>query len=150
MEVIKKSKASKVSKSAQKVSQAPIAHGVGRRKSSVARVWVRRGGTGKLVVNGKDYVDYFDTEINRIQATKPFHVIAASDHYDFTADVSGGGVCSQAGAVKLGISRALVSLDEAARIPLRKECLLTVDSRLKERKKYGRKAARRRFQFVKR
>ncbi len=128
--------------------QAPLAHGVGRRKKSVARVWLRRG-TGKILVNDKEYSSYFTTDIARLDATKPFKALKTS-LYDAYADVMGGGINGQAGAVRLGISRALLEIDEASRSLLRSHGLLTVDSRVKERKKYGRKAARRRFQFVKR
>jgi small subunit ribosomal protein S9 len=130
-------------------SVAPLAHGVGRRKSSVARVWLRAG-KGAIVVNGKDFKEYFDTEITRLRASTPFRVIPVESQFDVEANVNGGGICSQADAIKLGISRALVSIDEGLRLALRQHDLLTVDSRVKERKKYGQKAARRKFQFVKR
>lgn len=143
----KATKAPKSAKSAA-VSQPPIAHGVGRRKSSVARVWLRRG-TGKIRVNGKEFTEYFDTEITRLAASTPFRMIPGSA-YDVVANVNGGGSTGQADAIKLGIARAMVSVDEGLRIVLREHDLLTVDSRVKERKKYGQKAARRKFQFVKR
>lgn len=126
----------------------PLGHGVGRRKSSVARVWLRRG-TGKIVVNGKDHTQYFDTDITRMDASRPFAVVPNAG-YDVEANVEGGGVYSQAGAVRLGIARAMVELNEEIRTALRAEGLLTCDSRVKERKKPGQKAARRKFQFVKR
>jgi small subunit ribosomal protein S9 len=125
-----------------------LGHGVGRRKSAVARVWLRRG-SGKLSINGKDSSTYFDTEITRLTALVPFNV-KPRVHYDAEANVQGGGVYAQADAVKLGLSRALLSANSEFKPLLRQHGLLTVDSRLKERKKYGRKAARRRFQFVKR
>lgn len=127
----------------------PLAHAVGRRKTAVARVWFKRG-TGKVVVNGENYADYFDTEIMRIDAYTPFRVCPVCTHYDVNALVNGGGLGAQAGAVRLGISRALLSLHEETRPTLRQNGLLTCDSRTKERKKYGQKAARRKFQFVKR
>lgn len=130
-------------------SVAPIAHGVGRRKSSVARVWLRPG-KGIISVNGKDFKEYFDTEVTRLDASKPFRVMSAELNFDVQANVVGGGNCSQAGAVQLGIARALLATNEALRPMLRQHELLTVDSRVKERKKYGQKAARRKFQFVKR
>lgn len=130
-------------------SAAPVSHGVGRRKSSIARVWLRTG-KGAIMVNGKEFKDYFNTEITRLAASTPFRVLPAQAHFDVEANVVGGGLCAQADAVKLGIARAMVSLDEQLRPMLRQHDLLTVDSRVKERKKYGRKAARRRFQFVKR
>lgn len=130
-------------------SAAPLAHGVGRRKSSIARVWLRAG-KGAIVVNGKDFKDYFDTEITRLKASTPFRVLPAESQFDIEANVTGGGLYSQADAIKLGIARAMVTADERLRPALRQHDLLTVDSRVKERKKYGQKAARRKFQFVKR
>ncbi len=127
----------------------PLAHAVGRRKTAVARVLFHRG-TGKIIVNGEPYATYFDTDIMRLDASIPFRVCPIGSHYDVSASVKGGGIGAQAGAVRLGISRALVSLHEETRPTLRKFGLLTVDSRRKERKKYGQKAARRKFQFVKR
>ncbi len=128
---------------------APVAHGVGRRKSSVARVWLRPG-KGTIVVNGKDFKEYFDTEVTRLDASKVFRVMTTDINFDVEANVVGGGNSSQAGAVQLGIARALVAANEGLRPMLRQHDLLTVDSRVKERKKYGQKAARRKFQFVKR
>ncbi len=130
-------------------ANAPLAHGVGRRKSAVARVWLRRG-KGSLVVNDKEHVRYFDTELSRAAAVLPFHVYAQASRYDAVANVSGGGLPAQADAVKLGIARALLEANPEIRPLLREHGLLTVDSRVKERKKYGQKAARRKFQFVKR
>lgn len=126
-----------------------LAHGIGRRKSSVARVWLRAG-KGAIVINGKDFKDYFDTEIARLKASTPFRVIPLETQFDVEANVNGGGIYSQADAVKLGIARAMLAVDEKLRPTLRQHDLLTVDSRVKERKKYGQKAARRKFQFVKR
>jgi small subunit ribosomal protein S9 len=126
---------------------APVAHGVGRRKKTVARVWLRKG-NGKMVVNGRPYEEYFDTEYTRLNVTTPFRVCEQFKNYDVSANITGGGVCAQSDAIKLGIARAIVSIDESARLELRKHGLLTVDSRVKERKKYGQKAARRKFQFV--
>jgi len=128
---------------------APLSHGVGRRKSAVARVWLRRG-NGKISVNGIDYVEYFDTEVNRLEVVKPFKALHESAKFDIEVNVNGGGMGGQADAVKLGISRALVTYDERYRPALREFDLLTVDSRVKERKKYGQLGARRKFQFVKR
>ncbi len=145
----KAKKASGAAKSASAVKKAPVAHGVGRRKSAVARVWLRRG-NGTMTVNGKDYKNYFDTEMTRIDVSIPLKSVPAALKYDFEANVTGGGTCAQAGAVKLGIARALVAHEEEVRPLLRKLELLTVDARRKERKKYGQKAARRKFQFVKR
>jgi small subunit ribosomal protein S9 len=130
-------------------SQQPLAHGVGRRKSSVARVWLRRG-KGTIIVNGISVKEYFDTDLNRAAAQAPLAVYSLAKGYDFAVNVQGGGLSAQADAIKLGIARALLSTDESARALLRENGFLTVDSRLKERKKYGQKAARRKFQFVKR
>lgn len=126
-----------------------LMHGVGRRKSAVARVWLQRG-RGKLVINGTEYETYFNTEIARLSASHPFRVIAQANNYDAVANVYGGGLGAQADAVKVGFARALLQINSDWRPVLRQAGLLTVDARRKERKKYGRKAARRRFQFVKR
>lgn len=133
-----------------KASTTALGHGVGRRKSAVARVWLKRG-KGALIVNETDYMRYFDTELSRAAAIRPFEIYAqGAARYDVHANVSGGGLPAQADAVKLGLARALLELNPEIR-PLFKEYgLLTVDSRIKERKKYGQKAARRKFQFVKR
>jgi small subunit ribosomal protein S9 len=128
----------------------PLAHGVGRRKSAVARVWLKRG-KGALTINERDYAQYFDTDLARAAASVPFEVYPqAAALYDVVANVQGGGLSAQADAVKLGIARALVEINAELRPLLRQHGLLSVDSRLKERKKYGQKAARRKFQFVKR
>lgn len=131
-------------------TSAPVAHAVGRRKKAVSRAWIRRSGSGKIIVNGRDYMTYFDTDVMRWSAAKPFQVIPEAKMYDVEANVIGGGLCAQADAVKLSIARALLTLDEGIRSELRKNGLLTVDERQKERKKYGQKGARRKFQFVKR
>lgn len=136
------------SSQAKKSAGMPIGHGVGRRKSAVARVWLRRG-KGNILVNGKDYKQYFDTEITRMDAYRPF-VVVPDAGYDVEANVEGGGVYAQADAISLGISRAMVELNQEIKSVLRKAGLLTCDSRVKERKKPGQKAARRKFQFVKR
>ncbi|CDK30302.1 30S ribosomal protein S9 [Candidatus Babela massiliensis] len=131
-------------------SNQPLAHGVGRRKSAVARVWLKRG-QGKIVVNHKAYNEYFDTDVARIAAYKPFEIYQnAAKIYDVVVNVCGGGIIAQADAVKLGIARALVEANDTLRPLLKEHALLTVDSRLKERKKYGQRGARRKFQFVKR
>ena len=140
----------KVAKSASSAikSKAPVSHAVGRRKSAVARVWLHRG-NGQIMVNGKDFTAYFDTDISRLDASVPFRVLPGLS-YNVVANVRGGGLPAQADAVSLATARAMVLLDETLRLVLRKNNLLTCDSRLKERKKYGQKAARRKFQFVKR
>lgn len=123
--------------------------GVGRRKSSVARVWLARG-TGNCLVNDTSLETYFHTDKTRLEAVKALVLCGLTEKYNVTVNVTGGGHCSQADAVKLGIARALVKDNEGLKLALRTHGLLTVDSRLKERKKPGQKGARRKFQFVKR
>lgn len=131
-------------------AKSSLGHGVGRRKSAVARVWLKRG-KGSVIVNEKEHSLYFDTELSRRAAVMPFHVYPqGASRYDAHANVIGGGLPAQADAVKLGIARALLDVNPEIRLLLRTNGLLTVDSRVKERKKYGQKAARRKFQFVKR
>lgn len=137
-----------VSKKSGKILSSKLG-GVGRRKSSVARVWMTAG-SGKLTVNDKPMAQYFPTEQARFEAVKPLMLLGALQNYNIDVNVVGGGYCSQADAVKLGIARALVKENETLRGELKSHGLLTVDSRLKERKKPGQKAARRKFQFVKR
>lgn len=127
----------------------PLSHGVGRRKRSVARVWLRRG-KGVVTVNGKAADVHFDTDFNRAQVALPLSLLPTGVTYDVDVNVRGGGTTTQAAAVKLGIARALLASDESMRPRLRKHRLLSVDSRVKERKKYGQRGARRKFQFVKR
>lgn len=124
-------------------------HGVGRRKRAVARVWMKTG-KGDITVNGKDYKQYFDTHNSRLKIEQPFKVTGQNSKFDVSVNIFGGGMRGQADAVKLGISRALLACDETFRKILRQHKLLTVDSRVKERKKYGQKGARAKFQFVKR
>jgi len=125
-----------------------VSNAVGRRKRAVARVWLRKG-KGSIIVNGKDYKEYFDTDYNRNEASLAFAMMKITN-YSADINIYGGGVNSQAEAVKLGIARALVKHTPEMRSDLRKWRFLTVDSRVKERKKYGQKGARRKFQFVKR
>jgi len=123
--------------------------GTGRRKTSIARVRLAAG-TGKRTVNGRDLDQYFARlALSRI-ATQPLVASSMLDRYDVTANVRGGGLTGQAGAISLGIARALLRTDATLRGMLGKEGLLTRDSRMKERKKYGQAAARKRFQFSKR
>jgi small subunit ribosomal protein S9 len=124
-------------------------HGVGRRKQAVARVWMKPG-SGKISINGKDYKKHFDTQVSRIKVEKPLSVTGLSNQFDISVNICGGGMSGQADAVKLGISRAILSSNEGLRKTLRQHNLLTVDSRVKERKKYGQRGARAKFQFVKR
>jgi len=122
---------------------------VGRRKESVARVRLRPG-SGKIKVNSRSFEGFFPRETHRIIVRKPLEVAGASEKYDVLANVSGGGQSGQAGALRHGISRALVKSDEALRVALKKSGFLTRDPRAKERKKYGQKRARKNFQFSKR
>ncbi len=124
-------------------------HGIGRRKSATARVWLKSG-SGAISVNGLDYAKYFDTDATRAAVSTPLNVTGKAKNFDVVANVQGGGRTGQSDAIKLGISRALLTTDESLRAVLRENDLLTVDSRVKERKKYGQKAARKKFQFVKR
>jgi small subunit ribosomal protein S9 len=122
---------------------------VGRRKTSVARVIISEG-TGKIEVNGFNADEYFGRETAGLIIRMPLEAIGAKDKVDIKAKCSGGGKAGQAGALRLGIARALVKLDPENRIPLAKAGLMTRDPRMVERKKYGRSGARKRFQFSKR
>lgn len=124
-------------------------HGIGRRKSATARVWIKSG-TGAISVNGRDYKEYFDTDATRNGLCTPLVATGLAKNYDVMANVQGGGRTGQSDAIKLGVARALLVIDENLRPVLRENGLLTVDARVKERKKYGQKAARKKFQFVKR
>ena len=124
-------------------------YGTGRRKSSIARVFLRPG-TGEFKVNGKPFDQYFVTEAQRITAKQPLVTSETSASFNVVARVSGGGVNGQSGAVKLGIARALLEFNPELRSKLKAEGYMTRDSRGKERKKYGQKGARKRFQFSKR
>ena len=123
--------------------------GVGRRKTAVASVWLRRG-TGKVLVNQKDLKDYFHSEEQKNTVLSPIVKCSAENQYDLVIRVSGGGLEAQAVAARLGLSRALVEEDEDRRPTLKAEGYLTRDPRKKERKKYGQPGARKRFQFSKR
>jgi small subunit ribosomal protein S9 len=122
---------------------------VGRRKNAIARVKLIDG-SGKITVNKKEFENYFPLEIQRDEILRPFKVTDTMGRYDVLIRVNGGGPVGQAGAVRLGIARSLVTLDEDARSALRGAGLLTRDPRMVERKKYGQKKARKRFQFSKR
>ena len=124
-------------------------YGTGRRKTSTARVFLRPG-TGTITVNHREFERFFPTDSQRIQVKRPLLVTETGDKFDILATVAGGGVNGQAGAVRLGIARALVEFNAELRKQLKKEGLLTSDSRIKERKKYGLAGARKRFQFSKR
>jgi len=124
-------------------------YGTGRRKSAIARVFLRPG-TGEWKVNGKAFNEYFVTEQQRVAAKKTLQVVDLASTFDVLTTVSSGGVASQADAVKMGIARALIQFNPELRKALKAEGLLTRDARVKERKKYGQKGARKRFQFSKR
>lgn len=123
--------------------------GTGRRKTAVARVRMRRG-AGRIVVNGREADEFFPIERLQSVIRAPLRAVKAVNRYDILATVEGGGVAAQADAVLLGVARALVKMDKEFHARLKEEGLLTRDSREKERKKYGRRGARARFQFSKR
>ena len=124
-------------------------HGVGKRKTSVARVWMRPG-EGKIIINKKPMSDYLVREADRMLIRQPLEITETSDKYDIQVNVRGGGLSGQAGAIRHGISRALMDINPDFRLPLKQNDLLTRDSRMKERKKYGQPGARKRFQYSKR
>ncbi len=125
------------------------AYGTGRRKDAVARVWVARG-SGKVIVNGRDIAVYFARGTQRLVINQPFELSSRQGQFDVMCHVSGGGLSGQAGAVRHGISRALVNFEPTLRDVLKKAGLLTRDSRVVERKKYGKHKARKSTQWVKR
>ena len=124
-------------------------YATGRRKTSIAKVWVKKG-SGKIYVNGKLFNKYFSNENHKMQITRPFEIINQPTEYDVRCSVKGGGPTGQAGAMVHGISKALVMFDDNFKSSLKTEKLTTRDSRAVERKKPGRKKARRSFQFSKR
>jgi small subunit ribosomal protein S9 len=124
-------------------------YGTGRRKSSVARVFLRPG-SGKFVVNDREFDKYFLTEAQRMEIRQPLVVSETTSTFDIHANVDGGGVNGQAGALRMGIARALLEFNVELRKKLKVEGFLSRDARGKERKKYGQKGARKRFQFSKR
>ena len=130
-------------------SAKPYFYGTGRRKSSVARVRLYPG-TGKITINGRDVEDYFGLETLKLIINQPFGVTNTAGKFDIVANVNGGGISGQAGAIRHGVARALLLADDTVRSPLKKAGFLTRDPRMKERKKYGLKAARRAPQFSKR
>ena len=131
-------------------SKKPYVYGTGRRKSSVARVHLFQDGTGAITINGRDIDDYFGLETLKYIVRQPLNKTETTSKVDISATVKGGGVTGQAGAIRHGISRALLLVDETYRQPLKDAGFLTRDPRMKERKKYGLKAARRAPQFSKR
>ena len=133
----------------QKLDAQGRAYATGKRKDAVARVWVRPG-TGKIVINKKDFSEYFGRPVLQLILRQPIMVADRDGQYDIVATVSGGGLSGQAGAVRHGISKALTYYEPELRGVLKKNGFLTRDSRVVERKKYGRAKARRSFQFSKR
>ena len=130
-------------------SAKPYFYGTGRRKKSTARVRIMPG-TGVITINGRDIDDYFGLETMKLIVNQPFGVTATEGKFDIIANVRGGGFSGQAGAIRHGVAKALLQADETFRPALKKAGFLTRDPRMKERKKYGLKAARRASQFSKR
>ena len=124
-------------------------YATGRRKTSIARVWLMPG-TGKITVNGKEFLDYFGRATLRLMVDQPFEAVEAVGKFDVNASVRGGGKSGQAGAMLLGIARALIKFDPDYRTNLKKLKFLTRDPREKERNKFGQPGARKRFQYSKR
>ncbi len=124
-------------------------YATGRRKRSIARIWIKKG-SGKIFVNGKEMIQYFKRPAHQIIVTKPLEEVNLMSQYDIKCNVKGGGLSGQAGAIIHGMSRALVDMDNSLKKILKKNKFTTRDSRKVERKKYGRKKARRSFQFSKR
>ena len=124
-------------------------YATGRRKTSIAKIWLKKG-SGKIYVNGKNYEDYFKRANHKMQLLRPFEIINQPTGYDVRCSVKGGGHTGQVGAMVHGIAKALLQFDSELKSTLKKEKLTTRDSRAVERKKYGRKKARRSYQFSKR
>jgi len=132
-----------------KTGKTYLAHTVGRRKSSVARVYLAEG-SGKIMVNKRELSDYFPKATSRYVVKQPINLLEINDKYDININVKGGGITGQAGAIRLGVARALQLVNEAWRGDLKKAGFLTRDARKVERKKYGLAGARKSFQFSKR
>ena len=132
-----------------KLDSKDVKYATGRRKTSIAKVWLKKG-TGKIHVNGKSYDSYFKRESHKMQLLRPFELVNQNTNYDVKCNVRGGGMTGQVGAMVLGISKALLLFDPELKSTLKKEKLTTRDSRAVERKKYGHRKARRSFQFSKR
>jgi len=126
-----------------------IIHKIGRRKASVARIYMSKG-KGKITVNGKDFKEYFPVDTMQFKLEQPFKIADLLGKFDVKANVNGGGTTGQAEAIRLAISRALCELDPENRVSLKPEGMLTRDARVVERKKPGQKKARKKFQWVKR
>lgn len=136
-------------KHVQKIDKQGRAYATGKRKNAVARVWIKPG-SGKIIVNTRTVETYFARPVLRMLIQQPFQIANRAGQYDVTCTVSGGGLSGQAGALRHGISKALTYFEPDLRTPLKKGGFMTRDSRVVERKKYGRKKARRSFQFSKR
>jgi small subunit ribosomal protein S9 len=132
-----------------KISFKDSKYATGRRKRSIAKVWVKKG-SGNIYVNGLKMNEYFKRPVHQIIVTRPLEISNVAQSYDVKCSVKGGGLSGQAGAIIHGLSRALITHDEALKPGLKKEKLTTRDSRVVERKKYGHRKARRSFQFSKR
>ena len=124
-------------------------YATGKRKTSIAKIWLSKG-SGKILVNGKDFKEYFKRSTHQMQVTRPLEIINQETDFDVKCKVAGGGLTGQAGAMVHGLSKAILLFDENLKSTLKKEKLTTRDSRAVERKKYGHRKARRSFQFSKR
>ena len=133
----------------QKLDEHGRAYATGKRKDAVARVWIKPG-SGRIIINGREFEKYFARPVLRLVLLQPLAAAERADQYDVMATVSGGGLSGQAGAIRHGLAKALVSYEPALRAVLKKGGFLTRDSRVVERKKYGKAKARRSFQFSKR
>jgi len=131
------------------VDQAETFYGTGRRKTSVARVYLKMG-AGKFVINGREITEFFKRQTLRMIINQPFEITSTAGKFDIIANIAGGGNSGQAGALRHGIARALLDYDPNLRTPLKRAGFLTRDPRQVERKKYGQRGARARFQFSKR
>jgi small subunit ribosomal protein S9 len=131
------------------MNQENLYYATGRRKTAISRTWMKPG-TGEIIINNRPVEEYFPIEATREVMIQPFKITNTLGSYDVRATVAGGGIAGQAGAVRHGITRALVSLNPDFRLPLKKAGFIKRDPRVKERKKYGQKGARARFQFSKR
>ncbi len=152
MAVVKKADLDESNKPAtheQKIDAFGRAYATGKRKNAIARVWIKPG-KGEVSINGRDIADYFGRPVLRMILNQPFDEVSRVGQYDVVCTVTGGGLSGQAGAIRHGISRALTLFEPALRPILKKNGYLTRDSRIVERKKYGRRKARRSFQFSKR
>ena len=131
------------------MAEEEIYHAVGKRKKSIARIWMKDG-TGVITVNNRPMDEYIARETDRVLIKQPLELTETLGKYDINVNVRGGGLSGQAGAIRHGISRTLVNINPEFRLPLKKAELLTRDPRMKERKKYGQPGARKRFQYSKR